>query len=542
MSENNKPPQDVVGGGQEAAGYRKFTIVNPGSQEESSPLDWWDQMANAGSAPTPEPEAATAAPAPEPIEEPRAPSPELPVKCEPPVTELLADRAIHLQKVAALQIRPDRPPTQNGLALAIGDAFSRRIGYVYQIAMWRLWDGRRWPDDHKGQMVQVAQMTLEALATDNPHHKRSAFASLERAPAINGALSLAATDPRLVMDAAIFDADPTILNTPGGIVNIKALSIGPHRADAFCTHLAGATPDFEADAPVYERFMLSISDDRPELAAWLEALIGYALLGVKNLQIFVFLVGSGGNGKSVLLALILAIFGSYACTVSADVLLDHQNSSRGGPAPELLDLIGRRFVCASETDEGARLNLGRIKAISGGDQIVCRAMRSNIMHKFVAQFLLVLATNAPPRIGRVDNATKRRFRMMPFDRVFEGPERDDNILTKLLEEKEAILGRWVKAAHAVLKSGQLPPCKIIDQTGGDFLTEEDPITRWIGECAVLEPGATTPAGDLYRSFTAWQEREGTKTWSMHAFGRSLTEHGCAARKMGIVYREGLRLL
>ena len=59
-----------------------------------------------------------------------------------------------------------------------------------------------------------------------------------------------------------------------------------------------------------------------------------------------FLYGPGGNGKSVLVNVLMRIVGSYGATATMDVFLDSQASRH---STELAMLDGARLVAASET-------------------------------------------------------------------------------------------------------------------------------------------------------------------------------------------------
>jgi hypothetical protein len=57
------------------------------------------------------------------------------------------------------------------------------------------------------------------------------------------------------------------------------------------------------------------------------------------------------------------MLGDYADTMDIDALMEKKNG--GGASPELAKLKGKRFVVASESDEGQRLKPGLIKRLTG---------------------------------------------------------------------------------------------------------------------------------------------------------------------------------
>jgi len=165
------------------------------------------------------------------------------------------------------------------------------------------------------------------------------------------------------------------------------------------------------------------------------------------------------------------------------------------------------------------------------------------MATFEPQAKFVLSTNHAPRLARVDFAIRRRIRLVPFNRRFEGASRDPHILRRLLEERHAIMGMLVRGAQAYASSLSMPPCAEIDAASGEYLDSEDFIAQWIDDCARLEPSTQTLSNDLYKNFTAWAEREGRKPWTAQAFGRALTEIGIETIKTnGQAYRKGVILV
>jgi len=78
------------------------------------------------------------------------------------------------------------------------------------------------------------------------------------------------------------------------------------------------------------------------------------------------LLGKGRNGKSTFLDLLCTLLGDYAKRTPAETLMAKRE---GGIPNDVARLKGARFVCASETDEGRRLDEARIKDVTGGERI-----------------------------------------------------------------------------------------------------------------------------------------------------------------------------
>ena len=123
-------------------------------------------------------------------------------------------------------------------------------------------------------------------------------------------------------------------------------------------------------------------------------------------------VGSGGNGKSKLIELFENAFGKYCAKLSVAAL----TKSRPGastPQPEIVRLVGKRFVVLQEPEENERIQVGQMKEYTGGDKITVRGLNSNPI-EFKPQFKMVLTCNQLPKVPAHDGGTWRRIRVVKF--------------------------------------------------------------------------------------------------------------------------------
>ena len=62
------------------------------------------------------------------------------------------------------------------------------------------------------------------------------------------------------------------------------------------------------------------------------------------------------------------VLGDLQGPIQAEMLLSQARSrSSGGPSPDIMALRGRRIAWASETDEGRKMDIGKMKWLVGGD-------------------------------------------------------------------------------------------------------------------------------------------------------------------------------
>jgi putative DNA primase/helicase len=196
---------------------------------------------------------------------------------------------------------------------------------------------------------------------------------------------LAKADQDLAAKVDQWDTGRWLLNTPGGTVDLHKGTIAPHNPADYCTKLTAVEP--KGECPLWQNFLGEIFDGDNELIGFLQRLAGYALTGLTSEQALCFFYGTGGNGKSVVLATLGGILGDYHCIAPIETF----TSSRFDRHPtEIARLYGARLVTASETEEGRRWAESRIKEITGGGRVAARFMRQDHF-EYEPQFKLVIA-------------------------------------------------------------------------------------------------------------------------------------------------------
>ena len=82
-------------------------------------------------------------------------------------------------------------------------------------------------------------------------------------------------------------------------------------------------------------------------------------------------VGTWGLDKTRgdFVAALTALLGEYATKLDQEAVLAADKNRGRGATPELVVLIGRRFVYVDELEEGRQLDEARVKALTGSERI-----------------------------------------------------------------------------------------------------------------------------------------------------------------------------
>lgn len=392
--------------------------------------------------------------------------------------------------------------SHDSLALRFTALYGASVRYCAAWGKWLIWDGRRWKPDTVTSVRNMARKVCRDVAGELIRPKPS-IKSMTTAKAVEW---FAQADPRHATEADLWDADPWLLNTPTGTVNLRTGRMGQNDPDHHITKITAAGPGGEC--PTWLEFLRRVTGDDADLQDFLKRIAGYALTGVTREHAMFFFYGTGGNGKGTFLNTLTAIMGDYATVSTMDAFtagLGDRHST------ELAMLRGARLVSAQETEEGRRWAESRIKAMTGGDPITARFMYHDFF-TYLPQFKLVIAGNHKPGLRNVDEAIRRRFHLVPFTQTIPSEERDPHLPDKLKAEWPGILAWMIEGCREWQTVGLVPP-QCVRSATDEYLAGEDDVQTWLDECCDLDPYGYALNKALYASWKAWADQAGVRAMS-----------------------------
>jgi putative DNA primase/helicase len=424
--------------------------------------------------------------------------------------------------------------TDAGNAERFVDHYSGVCLYVPTWRSWRFWDGARYAADGTRRETRFALETVAAIhreaARVTAGEKRADGLTAkdlskwardsESATRVQAMISLAAA--RMAVAPDVFDCDPWVLNCRNGVLDLRTGKLAAHDPSQRFTKITAAPYDPAERAPGWLAFLDRITGGDESLVSFLKRVLGYSLTGSVREQVFFLAYGRGANGKSTLLEVTRAVLGDYAAQTGFETFLAKRNDD--GVRNEIAALRGARLVTASEAPAGRRFSEAVLKQLTGGDVVRARFLYQEAF-EFRPECKIVLSSNHRPRIGDNSHAMWRRVKLIPFNVTIALHERVADLAERLVAEEAAGILAWmVEGCLEWQRVGLGEPHGVVEATDA-YRDEEDGIGAFVDACCEMRPDLMSTAGDLYRLYKSWTERNEQEAISQTAFGRALGELG-----------------
>jgi putative DNA primase/helicase len=451
-----------------------------------------------------------------------------------------AKRATELRRKNGLPARRSkraevdvRPFSDDALALRFAELHANDLRYVAEWSKWLRYDGVRWQVDNTLAVFDNVRVICRVAAAEC--NKVRLAKELVSAKTVAAVERLARSDRRLAATADQWDADPWLLNTPKGVIDLRTGSMREHRAEDYLIHITAVAPS-ASGCPLWHAFLDRVTKGDEALQQYLQRMCGYAATGLTREHALFFLWGTGGNGKGTFVSTTASILGDYHRAAPIETFT--ATFSDRHPT-DLAGLRGARLVTATETEEGRRWAEAKIKTLTGGDQISARFMRQDFFD-YLPQFKLMISGNHKPGLRSVDEAIRRRFNLIPFTVTIPQKERDKDLSDKLRAEWPGIL-QWMIDGCVDWQERGLAPPEVVTAATTAYLDAQDTVAAWLDECCELDANTWERSQTLFASWKVWAERSGQFVGDIKTFRDRLDgRDGIEFRKQPTTKRAGFQ--
>ena len=431
-------------------------------------------------------------------------------------------------------VKQKRPLTEFGNADRMLDKYGDSLMYVPETDSWYCWNGIYWRKTSDIEIQHYAKETIRALVNEYDEHEADAaeffdFCKLsQQAKMVKNMVTIAASDPRVMVPASELDKHKALLCVQNGVVDLKTGALLASDPAYRMTRVCACDYVPEAKAPLFRKVLRDVFFGDEELIEYFLRLLGYSIIGDPTEDIMVIAHGNGSNGKSTVFGAIRNVLGSYAKSADAATFVsDTKSAGGGGPREDLLRLHGARFVYVNEPDENGELREGMVKSLSGGDSITARGLFARSSVEFEASFVAFMPTNHKPIVKGGDNGIWRRLVLIPFLRNFENDpevEKDPNLAEKLAAETEGLLALIVLAARAYQAHGLSQPV-VVRKAREEYRSQMDILSEWLEERCEFDAAYSETVTNLWKSWESFAKERGVLRYvsSSMALGKRLEQ-------------------
>jgi putative DNA primase/helicase len=437
--------------------------------------------------------------------------------------------------------------------VAYGDKFAHVV--VKTKGEWMTWNGKIWVPTTSGNIrahaIKLADLlrdkVLKRLPSENEDEDTSSgdtqkkksprelmreiIRSLNKVGEVNKVVTW--MESRREMPRTDFDKKPHLFNFNNGTFDLDTLEFRGFRQEDYLTQISSVSYHPDSKCPTFDEFLANAFPSR-EMREYIQRYFGYCLSGTATEKAAVIFHGLGDNGKTVLLDVMMAIFGyegekSYGKSCSW-ATFDVNKSGALTIRDDLARLHNARLTVCDESDKRMEIAQALFKAVTGGSLITSRGLFRDLF-TYVANFKVILATNHRPKIIGDDGATWSRIQDVPMKQSFPKghPKRIDNLKPRLMAEREGIVC-WLIEGWKMFKAagGLMPPREVLDATS-EYRKHSDIQSEFFNDRCV-KGNVKDLVANLFMTHKGWSNEVGEPEMTRAEFIEFLRESGFKVEK------------
>lgn len=369
---------------------------------------------------------------------------------------------------------------------------------------WMILDNN-WRKDETEDFISQVSLFVRDLSLANTTEGKNHLKEMRKQSYVSAVASACSNIPELKQSK--WDQDVMLLGTPGRTVDLITGHLRPANPRDYITKQTLVEP--RAGTPKqWLQFLKDVTNNDNELIDYLQRLSGYMLTGQTVEHAFVFLYGTGSNGKSTYFETVMKVLNDYASMASMGAFMETRNDG-GRATPEIMRLDGSRMVVCNEVQEGQYWHESKVKALVSGEPFTGRCLYQE-ERTFTPTFKVLVVGNHKPKLRNVDYAMRRRLHLVPFTVQIEKDKQDKYLKEKLLREAPEILNWCIDGCLKWQKEG-LNRSEAVRSATDCYFDEEDIVKQWQESCLGIGNGLSATPKQLADSLHEYSgEKVSTK--------------------------------
>ena len=346
--------------------------------------------------------------------------------------------------------------------------------------------------------------------------------------------------PLALINPQVLDGDPYLLNTPSATYDLRDTSRHEHSPSDMLTKQTALDPSDEGMQMWLDSLAVTFGGDA-ELIGYVQRVCGLAAIGKVLIEALIIAYGDGNNGKSTFWNTIARVLGSYAETISSEVLIA---GKKNNAKHEMAETRARRLLIAGENDEGVRLSTSSTKQLASTDKIAAEKKYKDPF-SFTPSHTLVLYTNHLPRVGAMDTGIWRRLIVIPFEQTITPSVDIKNYADHLYEKAGGAVLAWIMEGARLIhaENYHLTPPRQVVAASEAYRAANDWFAHFLEDCCQVGQGLSEQSKDLYDAYRSWAIGRGEYVRSTSDFYAAVEKAGYRRRRTARArFVDGLALI
>ena len=331
--------------------------------------------------------------------------------------------------------------------------------------------------------------------------------------------------PYITIPVEQFDAEPHLLNTRTGVIDLRTGKIVCAESGKF-TYCVNVDYDTRADYAAWLTFLdqtIEHHSDDKSMRDYTQMGFGYSITGSTKEECLFYLHGPTRSGKGSIGNVLLELLGTPLATAAAFSTFTRR---RDGNSFDLAPLKAARTVIASEGDKKIPLNEATVKTITGRDRITC-AFKGKDEFSYTPAYKIWLASNHPVAGDPDDDAFWNRVKVIscPWSKAGnENKSMKDNMVKP--DYLRGVLAYMVLGAKMWFNepSGLITP-DCVRSTVQAHRDAQDSVGQWLSQNTIPKPDHEVAHSRLHTDYENWCEDNGYSAKHGKSFAEAMEKKG-----------------
>lgn len=307
------------------------------------------------------------------------------------------------------------------------------------------------------------------------------------------------------------------VNVLNGVFDLQEQKLIPHDFQYRFTTQLQANYDPSAKCEKWNNFLHEMLFDDSNKIKILQEYAGYSLDYNVNIEMILFLLGRGANGKSVFCDCLKTVmgFGNYD-TISLD---DLRNKNY------IAELLGKLVNISTESQAKAEVYESNLKRLASGEEIkVDRKFKHPFNFKSNCKHIYSL--NNLPRVGDKTDAFFRRVITIPFNMQVEKSKRILRLGQIIGEEEASGILNWMIEGYNRLKANnwRFTYSHQAEELINEYRKDNNNVLNFVDEICEIYPDRFMTNTSSYERYKTWCKESGVNPVKKKSFLHEIIEN------------------